>query len=81
MKRTFATMAAAAVILISGSVLAGDKHPNLTHASEHLNLAFNDITAAQVANEYDMQGHAAKAKDLIAQAKEEIRQAREAANH
>lgn len=80
MKRSFAMMTAGAVILISGTVLAGDKHPNLTKAADHLNLAFNDVTAAQVANEYDMQGHAAKAKDLIAAAKEELRQAREAAN-
>ena len=80
MKRTFALLTAGALILVSGSVLAGDKHPNLTKASERLNGALNDLSAAQVANEFDMQGHAAKAKDLINQAKGEIELARQAAN-
>ena len=32
-----------------------------------------------MANEFDMEGHAAKAKDLLNQAEKEIRQAAEAA--
>ena len=38
------------------------------------------MTRAQQANEYDMGGHAAKAKELIGNAKEEVRMAAEAAN-
>jgi hypothetical protein len=45
-----------------------------------INQAYDRITAAQQANEWDMGGHAAKAKDLLEQAKREIRLAAEAAN-
>jgi len=36
--------------------------------------------AAQGANEFDMQGHAAKAKDLLNQANTELKAAAQAAN-
>jgi hypothetical protein len=36
--------------------------------------------AAQTANEFDMAGHAAKAKELLDQANNELKQAAEAAN-
>jgi hypothetical protein len=38
------------------------------------------ITAAQEANEFDMNGHAAKAKELLDQASRELKLAAEAAN-
>jgi hypothetical protein len=38
------------------------------------------VTAAQQANEYDMNGHAAKAKELLSQAYREIKLAAQAAN-
>lgn len=80
--KTTALVAAALVASLGTQIAsaAGDRHPNLTHASEHLGAAANDVSAAQVANEYDMQGHAAKAKALIAQAQSEIAAARQAAN-
>jgi hypothetical protein len=37
------------------------------------------IDAAQKANEFDLGGHAAKAKDLLAQAESELKQAMEEA--
>ena len=56
------------------------KHPNLAAAQRLVDQAFNKITAAQQANEWDMAGHAAKAKQLLDQANAELKQAAEAAN-
>lgn len=42
--------------------------------------AFRKITAAQEANEFDMNGHAAKAKELLDQVNHELKEAAEAAN-
>jgi hypothetical protein len=72
----------AALALASGSALAGPLagHPNLKAARMHINQAMQKIGAAQKANEFDMGGHAAKAKELLEQAENEIRQAAEAAN-
>jgi len=66
----------------AGGVLVaqGPRHPNLMAAQDLINRAFDRITAAQQANEWDMDGHAAKAKDLLARAKEQIHLAAEAAN-
>ena len=66
----------------SGVLVAqGPRHPNLRAAQDLINQAFDRITAAQQANEWDMGGHAARAKELLGQAKEQIRLAAEAANH
>ncbi len=68
--------------LASGVLIAqGPRHPNLRAAQDLINQAYDRITAAQQANEWDMDGHAAKAKDLLEKAKEQIRLATEAANH
>jgi len=42
--------------------------------------AWEKIGTAQQANEWDMQGHAAKAKDLLDQVNKELKLAAEAAN-
>jgi len=42
--------------------------------------AYNKIIAAQEANEWDMQGHAQKAKELLEQANQQLKLAAEAAN-
>jgi hypothetical protein len=42
--------------------------------------AFEKIRAAQQANEWDMRGHAQKAKELLEQANNELKLAAEAAN-
>lgn len=60
--------------------VSGKKHPNLAAAQHLCEEAFNKITAAQQANEWDMQGHAAKAKDLLDQVNKELKLAAEAAN-
>jgi F0F1-type ATP synthase membrane subunit b/b' len=60
--------------------ISGKRHPNLAAAQRHLDQAFEKIQAAQQANEFDLAGHAAKAKELIDQASRELKQAAEAAN-
>jgi hypothetical protein len=78
-----------ALALISGGValaqkpvnnVSGRRHPNLAAAQRLSQQAFEKITAAQQANEWDMEGHAAKAKDLLDQANQQLKQAAEAAN-
>ena len=56
------------------------RHPNLAAAQRLVDQAFNKITAAQQANEFDMSGHAAKAKQLLEQVNAELKLAAEAAN-
>jgi hypothetical protein len=71
----------AALALATAGAMAGPTagHPNLKAAHNHVKEAMEKITAAQKANEFDMEGHAAKAKDLLEQAEKEIGQAAEAA--
>jgi hypothetical protein len=57
------------------------RHPNLAAAQRLSSQAFEKITAAQQANEFDMEGHAAKAKDLLDQVNQQLKLAAEAANH
>ena len=56
------------------------RHPNLAAAQDLMERAAVKITAAQVANEWDMDGHAARAKELLDQARHEVKLAAEAAN-
>jgi hypothetical protein len=78
----------ASLLLIGGIAIAEQpatnvskgKHPNLA-AAQRLSLqAFEKITAAQEANEWDMQGHAKKAKELLDEVNKELKQAAGAAN-
>ena len=57
------------------------KHPNLAAAQRLCDQAFNKISEAQQANEWDMNGHAQKAKELLDQANRELKEAAEAASH
>lgn len=57
-----------------------NRHPNLAAAQRLTEQAYNRITAAQQANEWNMQGHAAHAKDLLDQANRELKEAAEATN-
>src|SRR5271165_440480 len=71
---------AAAVAQPPAKNVSAGRHPNLA-AAQRLSLqAYEKIVAAQQANEWDMQGHAAKAKELLDQANQELKQAAEAAN-
>jgi hypothetical protein len=76
--------------LICGSVavaqmpkenVSGKRHPNLAAAQRLSQQAWEKISAAQQANEWDMNGHAAKAKELLDQVNHELKLAAETANH
>ena len=60
--------------------ISASKHPNLAAAQDLSAKAYAKLSAAQSANEFDMSGHAAKAKELLEQANSEMKQAAEAAN-
>jgi hypothetical protein len=78
----------ASLLLIGGIAIAEQpaqnvskgKHPNIAAAQRLTAQAFEKITAAQEANEWDMQGHAKKAKELLDEANKELKQAAQAAN-
>jgi hypothetical protein len=76
---------AAAALLTSGFLAGQDvswrRHPNLAQAQHLIDQAYAKISDAQGANEFDMSGHAAKAKDHLEAANREIKLAAEAANH
>jgi hypothetical protein len=61
--------------------VSAHKHPNLAAAQRLSREAWEKITAAQEANEWDMDGHAAKAKELLDKVNNELKLAAEAANH
>ncbi len=77
-----------ALVLASGLAVAGKpaknvspgRHPNLAAAQRLVREAFEKITAAQKANEWDMNGHAQKAKELLDQVSNELKDAAVAAN-
>jgi hypothetical protein len=60
--------------------VSGARHPNIAAAQRLTQQAWEKISAAQEANEFDMQGHAAKAKNLLDEANRELKLAAEAAN-
>ena len=75
------------LLLIGGAVIAQPKrnvsaarHPNLAAAQRLSQQAYDKIIAAQQANEFDMRGHAQKAKDLLDEVNKELKLAAEMAN-
>ena len=82
MTKTKTMMIVAALAFTGGVLTAGPMrgHANLEAARNDLNAAWEHIQRAQQANEYDLGGHAAHAKELIGQAKEEVRMAAETSN-
>jgi hypothetical protein len=74
-------------LLLSGSAIAKPaqnisptRHPNLAEAQRLSAQAFQRIVDAQKANEWDMNGHAQKAKDLLEQVNAELKLAAVTAN-
>ena len=77
----------AAALAVAGLALAQPKdnvskalHPNLAAAQRLSTQAYEKITAAQEANEFDLAGHAAKAKALLEQVNSELKLAAQTAN-
>ena len=75
------------ILLIGGLALGqpkrninSERHPNLAAAQRLSQQAYERISQAQQANEWDMQGHAQKAKELLEQVNSQLKMAAEAAN-
>ena len=60
--------------------IAKGRHPNLAAAQRLSQQAWERIVDAQKANEWDLGGHAQKAKELLQQANNELKAAAEFAN-
>ena len=89
MSRIFRTLVLGLSLCLAGTALAEkkpavdvspQKHPNLAAAQKLSRQAFDKIVAAQHANEWDMKGHAEKAKALLDEVNTELKLAAEAAN-
>lgn len=81
--------AAAGLVMLIGSLALAQRprenvsprlHPNLAAAQRLSEQAWQRIVAAQNANEWDLQGHAQKAKNLVDQVNNELKLAAEASN-
>jgi hypothetical protein len=73
-------LAGAIIIAQPAKNVNPNRHPNLAAAQRLTAQAYDKISAAQQDNEFDMQGHAAHAKQLLDQANQELKAAAEAAN-
>lgn len=79
-KRVFPAGIAGFILLTGGLALAqrpkdnvsAARHPNLAAAQRLSQQAYEKIVAAQEANEWDMRGHAQKAKELLDEVNREI---------
>ena len=56
------------------------RHPNIAAAQRLSQQAWQKVVAAQEANEWDMEGHAQKAKNLLDEVNRELKLAAGAAN-
>lgn len=84
-KLIFAGVLSAAFMVSSTAVAkpvtnVGARHPNLAAAQRLVEQAYQKITAAQKANEYQLGGNAAKAKDLLEQVNNLLKEAARTAN-
>ena len=87
--KQFTLTGIAALALMAGGVAVAQRpvdnvspgrHPNLAAAQRLSRQAWQRIMDAQKANEWDMQGHAQRAKDLLDQANNELKLAAQSAN-
>jgi hypothetical protein len=60
--------------------ISGARHPNLARAQDFSRKAWQATVDAQKANEWDLGGHAQKAKDLLDQVNQELKLAAEKSN-
>ena len=75
-------------LLFTGLILAqkpdrnvsGKRHPNIAAAQRLSAQAFQRIIDAQNANEWDLAGHAQKAKQLLEEANDELKKSAEISN-
>jgi hypothetical protein len=76
----FVTGMVLGAVLATGGMLVAQQHHNLRMAQDLTEKAYNKVVEAQRINEFDMGGHAQRAKDLLYQASHEIKAAADAAN-
>lgn len=60
--------------------ISGARHPHLRAAQNASTNAYNQVVQAQEANEWDLKGHAQKAKQLLEEVNNELKLAAEASN-
>jgi hypothetical protein len=58
----------------------GERHGNMRAAQELIQQAWQKVDEAQKDNNYNLGGHAGRAKELLSQASEQIKLSSEAAN-
>lgn len=75
-----ALAATAAVAHPPANNVSHHRHPNIAAAQHLTTQAYNRIVQAQKANEFDLGGHAAKAKELLDQANRELKEAAQTSN-
>lgn len=88
MKKTSFVLFIAFLLILSAALsyaspsrnVSSKRHPNIAAAQKLVRQAFEKIKIAQDKNEFDRDGHAQKAKELLDQANNELKQAAEAAN-
>lgn len=51
------------------------RHPHMARAQHHAREAWDEMAAAQAANDWDMHGHAAHARELLEEASREMKAA------
>jgi len=87
--KTRVLAALAGLLLLIGGVavaqrpqrnVSGARHPNIAAAQRLSRQAWQKVLDAQKANEWDMDGHAQKAKNLLDEVNQELKLAAEAAN-
>ncbi len=61
-------------------VNVGERHGNMRAAQQLIQQAWQKVNEAQQDNNYNLGGHAGKAKELLTQASEEIRLSADVAN-
>ena len=61
-------------------VNVGERHGNMRAAQQLIQQAWQKVDEAQRDNNYNLGGHAGRAKELLSQASEEIRLSADAAN-
>jgi NAD-dependent DNA ligase len=76
-------VAAVAVSFIAGAALAEKVHDwhDLDKTHQHVVEAIHEMERARAANHYDMDGHGAKAEELLHQAEHELSAAIASAKH
>lgn len=88
MNRIFRRISLGLILAVAGASQAqeptvniGERHGNLRAAQEHIVQAYQLIGVAQQDNDSRLGGHAGRARELLIQADQELRQAANVANN